>query len=137
LVREIRTSHGMSQSAEYGCWNNMRLRCTNPNDKVFKHYGGRGISVCERWESFENFIADMGKRPSAAHSIEREDVNGNYTPDNCVWATQREQARNRRNTVYIEHEGVSRKLIEVAEETGEKYGTLLARESRKVMSCAS
>lgn len=76
-------------------------RCTVPTCNRWEYYGGRGIKVCERWLRFENFFADMGKKPSRAHSIERTDNNGNYEPGNCRWATQTEQGRNTRKTRFV------------------------------------
>jgi len=80
----------------------MKQRCLNPNTKYYNDYGGRGIKICDRWlNSFENFMEDMGLPPSHKHSIDRIDPEGNYTPENCRWATDKAQARNRRNTVLI------------------------------------
>ncbi|QHJ80631.1 MAG: hypothetical protein [Bacteriophage sp.] len=80
----------------YSSWSGMKQRCTNPKHPKFRHYGGRGIKVCERWQSYDNFISDMGPRPSLKHSVERKDNEGDYTPGNCVWATQTTQCNNRR-----------------------------------------
>lgn len=88
--------HGMKGTREYNSWRSMMKRCNNPNDKAYNHYGGRGISVCERWRKFENFYADMGGRPDG-YSLDRINNNGNYEPSNCQWSTQKEQANNRRN----------------------------------------
>jgi len=94
--------HGLSKSPEYGVWNNMVQRCCNSNDLGYINYGGRGIRVCTRWlHSFEKFYADMGPRPSDQHSIDRRDNDGNYEPGNCRWATQEEQANNKRDTIVV------------------------------------
>lgn len=89
-------THGQTGTAEHRAWVSMRQRCSDPRCAAYANYGGRGIRICIRWASFENFIADMGPRPSAQHSLDRVDVNGDYGPDNCRWATQAEQGRNRR-----------------------------------------
>jgi hypothetical protein len=94
------TKHGRSsrgpRSAEYRSWCAMKRRCDNPSTNGYENYGGRGIVYCERWASFENFLADMGERPPG-HSLDRIDVNGNYTPENCRWATAKEQQWGRRD----------------------------------------
>lgn len=99
LNREMKRnySHGLSQTRTYEAWKHMIQRCTNPHAKHFSYYGGRGITVCERWlSSFENFLADMGERPPGLTLDRYPDNDGNYEPDNCRWATWTQQAANRR-----------------------------------------
>lgn len=104
----------------------MHQRCKNPNHPKYHRYGGRGISVCEAWHSFENFAADMGPQPPGL-TIERIDNDGNYTPENCRWAPQQEQARNRSTSVLWEHEGRVMCLSEWAREFGIHIATVQAR----------
>ena len=89
--------HGMYLTAEYRIWQGMKARCLNPDSAAFKNYGARGITICKRWYNFEEFYADMGPRPSKGHSLERVDNDNGYAPSNCIWATKKEQAANRRN----------------------------------------
>jgi hypothetical protein len=120
---EIMISHGQSKTKEYRAWIAMRTRCYNTKTPYYKDYGGRGITVCERWNSFELFLADMGPRPSDGSSVERRNVNGNYEPSNCYWATDKTQARNRRGTIYVSVGGEDISLAEASEKSGINYRT--------------
>lgn len=117
-TRDASITHGESNSSkEYNAWINIKNRCSNENNPAYKNYGGRGIVVCDRWiNSFESFLADMGRAPSKDHSIDRYPNNdsGNYGPDNCRWGTDEQQARNKRNNRYITYKGKARLLVEFA-----------------------
>lgn len=84
------------ETTEYRSWSSMLSRCQNPKHTSWENYGGRGITVCERWQSYESFLADMGRKPSPSHTIDRKEVDGHYEPSNCRWATKKEQIANRR-----------------------------------------
>jgi hypothetical protein len=97
-VAERNTKHGMYGTRVYEAWSSMWKRCRQPRHKFWKHYGGRGITVCDRWRDFALFYEDMGDHPGGRYSLDRKDCDGNYTPDNCRWATPHEQQSNRRNS---------------------------------------
>lgn len=109
--------HGLSYTSEYRAWQTMRLRCTEPTNPAYASYGGRGITVCERWlNSPSNFLADMGPKPSPAHELDRyPDNNGNYEPGNCRWATRAENDRNRRSNRLLTFRGETQALAEWCE----------------------
>lgn len=117
----------MSRSLEYHAWCTLKQRCKNPNAPNYADYGGRGISVCERWEKFENFYADMGPRPSPEHSLDRIDNDGPYEKANCRWALRYIQQRNRRWNHLIEYAGENLTLSEWSERTGFKWVTIYGR----------
>lgn len=122
-------THGKTSSDCYSVWTNMRGRCNNPGDKKYHRYGGRGITICERWSDFENFLHDMGERPPGT-TIDRIDVDGNYEPGNCRWATQMEQQNNRGNNVRVQHNGRMVTLSEFARAHGLEPDLVMSRMKR-------
>jgi hypothetical protein len=119
-------THGRSFTRAYGSWSVMLKRCLTPAALKFPDYGGRGITVCERWLSFENFLADMGA-PPAGTTIDRIDNDGPYEPANCRWATSEQQARNRSDSRLLTHDGTSLPLCDWAKRVGLHRTTIAAR----------
>ena len=119
-------THNMSRTPIYWRWKNMIRRCTDPSNHAYKDYGGRGISVCDRWRSFENFVADMGERPVGT-SLDRIDNSLGYSPENCRWATWKIQHRNRRTNRLIEIDGTTKTLAEWCEVYRQPYPRILRR----------
>lgn len=116
---------------EYKAWEHMKHRCANPNNTRYARYGGRGITVCERWiNSFANFYADMGARPSPKHSLERINNDGNYESANCRWATPAEQSQNTALTKLISYDGLTLSLAGWARRLGASQATLTCRFQR-------
>jgi hypothetical protein len=128
--RESLTKHGLWNSPLYRVWRHMMLRCHTPEHPKFKHYGARGITVCERWHDVSAFAADMGPTYASGLKIERKDNNAGYSPENCRWATNSEQQRNKRNNIVITMNGKTQVLQDWCNELGVHYG--LAWERIKV-----
>lgn len=124
-----KTRHGMTDSSEYVIWCSMKKRCENKNCHAYARYGGRGITVCERWQVFENFYNDMGPRPDGM-SIERINNDLGYSPDNCVWANRTRQIRNRSNTMNVTVDGETAPLIVFCKRYGIRYKTAWYRVNR-------
>ena len=131
LAREMASKrlrrHGLSKVVEHATWCGMITRCTDKNRPSYAAYGGRGIKVCPRWLVFENFYADMGQRPSPSHSLDRRDNNGDYEPDNCRWATPKEQSTNTRKNVQLTYDGITKCLSEWSRVLGFKAGVIGGR----------
>jgi hypothetical protein len=132
LQQEVRSSshktHGMSSDekfkSELSTWTHVKRRCFNPAHPKWKSYGGRGITMCERWKDFALFLQDMGPKPSLRHSIDRIDNDGNYEPSNCRWATAKEQCNNRRVSKKVEVKGEVFSLEELSNRHGIKRNSL-------------
>lgn len=135
LVKEGgNTKHGLARggklrSKEYSVWAAMVQRCTNPNDRAWANYGGRGVSVCERWLKFENFFADMGVTPVGA-SLDRVDNDNGYAPDNCRWASNSQQSRNKRSNVWVRVNGDEMVLSDACKELHAPVSTIHAYRNR-------
>lgn len=124
-------THGMTKTTEFMTWTSMKKRCLNTKDLAYPRYGGRGITVCDRWlESFENFYEDMGPRPFPGAHIDRIDNDGHYEPDNCRWTDVRTNQNNRRNTPKYEFRGQMLTLAEVSRICGVEPGCLRDRIKR-------
>lgn len=126
------TKHGeaapSNRSAEYRAWTAMKARCANPKVNGYARYGGRGVSVCERWlHSFDNFLEDVGRKPTPEHSLDRKNNDGNYEPGNCRWATRIEQANNGRRSRFLTLNGVTMTVSRWATSAGLKPCVLLGR----------
>ena len=133
-ISQAKYIHGSRRTSEYVIWEQMIARCHQRTSAAFKYYGGRGIGVCARWRTgsrhkhgFEFFCFDMGPRPSPGHTLDRINNRKGYSPGNCRWATAREQARNRRSTVFVTFGGARAALIDHCERLGMKYGLVLQR----------
>lgn len=132
---EASRTHGQKRggkvSPEYRAWQNMKTRCLDPRNAGYKNYGGRGITVCDRWlNSFEAFLQDMGQKPGPEYSIDRIDNSLSYNPDNCCWATRADQNRNTRRTKMLSFNGETLCLADWAERTGIPAQTLARRIAR-------
>lgn len=138
LKKESMKKHGhcprSGRSPEYTTWEGMICRTTNPNHKMFKHYGGRGITVDPRWKEFPNFLADMGPRPSKRHSLDRKDNDLGYSKDNCVWATPAMQARNTTRTNFVTLNGERLCLMDACIYAGLQLGSVHTTRIRKGLS---
>lgn len=126
--------HGMTGTPEYRAWHKIKIRCYSPKYRLYQNYGGRGIKVCDRWlekgTGSSNFFADMGLKPSKKHSIHRIDNEGDYTPENCVWATRDEQDRVKTNTVNITYNNKTQLLKDWSKELNININTLYQRLNR-------
>jgi len=123
------TTHGLSSLPEYKIWCGMKQRCYYTKHKSFAKYGAKGIKICERWLDFGNFYKDMGARPKGM-TLDRIDINKDYSPENCKWSTSAEQMRNTSRTRFIEHNGIKKCLTDWAKEFGLRPGCLIVRASR-------
>lgn len=121
--REANLEHGMTRTPTWNSWRDMRDRCENENHHKYHLYGGRGVRVCRRWAKFTNFLADMGERPVGT-TIDRRDRNGHYTPNNCRWATAKEQANNTRRNRRFTYRGREYTMKQLAEMIGVPYPRL-------------
>lgn len=131
ITKRVTTVHGFNKPGKrhpvYNVWANMLRRCENPNNPHFEEYGGRNISVCERWHDFRLFAEDMLATYRPGLTLERIDNNGNYEPSNCRWATRKEQMLNRRNNIFLTFNGQRLTVSQWSEKTGLRYGVISQR----------
>lgn len=132
--RSQRTARHLFSRKAYNTWSSLKNRCTNPNYEFYSNYGGRGVSFCDSWSLFENFIADMGEPPTKSHSIDRIDPNKGYCKGNCRWATMEEQQNNRTNNVKLTHNGETKTLAQWSKLFGLDYEVVRSRFHRGLSS---
>jgi hypothetical protein len=125
-VHREKIKHGYANTPIYKSWHGMKSRCQNPNHSSYYKYGGRGIKVCDKWETFPPFLEDMGKRPKG-YSLDRIDNDGDYTPENCKWSTPKEQARNGRHNRFYTIDGITKSRPEWCEIYGMNVSTFRHR----------
>lgn len=127
---EVKTTHGHTKNGKiprsYGIWFDIKRRCLDPDNHAYKDYGGRGITICDRWLKFDKFLEDVGEPPSGL-TLDRKDNNGNYEPGNVRWSTRKEQANNRRSNRIIEHQGKRQNVATWCEELGLQRQKIYAR----------
>ena len=126
---ERNTKHGMSRSRVYSIWEGMKQRCSKPSNSYWHRYGGRSIKVCDRWQLFDNFYADLGEPPTEQHSLGRIDNDGNYEPSNVRWETLDQQNNNKVLNHKVTIDGVTKTLTQWAQENGLKPSTVMSRVS--------
>lgn len=132
MMSQRQTTHGRARSSIYKAFDSMNHRCLNKSNASFNMYGGRGITVCERWHratpnAFENFLSDMGEKPSKKHTLERVDNDGPYSPENCRWATMQEQSNNKRNNINFTHWGRTQNITQWSKELRIDRGLVYGR----------
>lgn len=127
VARRVNTKHGLCAHPAYNAWSGMKKRCENPNAAFYKHYGGRGITVCDEWQEFQVFWNDMGSSWVAGLTIDRIDVNGNYEKSNCKWSTKLEQGQNKRNSLILETPWGRMTQAAAARAAGISTGSLVRR----------
>lgn len=129
LISKIdRSIKHVTKMTEYKSWQGMKDRCYKTSHQNYPNYGGRGITICDRWlKSFANFYEDMGNKPTSNHSIDRIDNDGDYEPNNCKWSTRREQASNRRSNILFTINSETKTLKQWCDQKGLKYKTVHAR----------
>lgn len=134
FVSATKGKHRLSRSPEYAVWSSMQSRCYWKKQRYYHRYGGRGITVCDRWlgtDGFQNFYSDMGPRPSPTHSLDRTNYNGNYEPGNCQWATWKQQNRNKSSNRLLTFAGKTATISEWSEITGINQDIITRRLSVK------
>ena len=132
--RSIAKTHGKTGSKIHIAWSDMKDRCVNPNNRKYYNYGGRGITVCDSWLSFENFYADVGDPPFPKAHLDRIDNNGNYEPKNVRWVSNQENSQNTRRNIFVEYRGEKMCLAEACRRSGLHFNTIRERSKRKSIS---